>query len=94
MTRIFGFWSRIKSSGLSMAQLEAEAAKRKMPVAEFTKLKQRIDNLNSQQNTPAAMGSRARSYTNAQEEKDKTADLAFASRKPKVFGAELSLIKI
>ena len=88
--QIFSFWSRMKSSGLSMNQLEAEASKRKMPVAEFAKLKQRIENINSQQNTPAAMGAGGRSYLgNAQEEKDKTADMAFASLKPKIFGAEL-----
>lgn len=88
--QIFTFWTRMKSNGLSINQLEAEAAKRKMSVAEFAKLKQRIENINSQQNTPAAMGAGARSYLgNVQEEKDKTADLAFASLKPKIFGAEL-----
>ena len=88
--QVFSFWSRMKSSGLSMAQLEAEASKRKMPVGEFAKLKQRIENINSQQNNPTATGAGARSYLGkAQEEKDKTADLAFASLKPKIFGAEL-----
>ncbi len=88
--QIFTFWTRMKSNGLSINQLEAEASKRKMSVAEFAKLKQRIENINSQQNTPGAMGAGARSYIgNAQEEKDKTADMAFASLKPKIFGAEL-----
>jgi protein involved in polysaccharide export with SLBB domain len=88
--QVFSFWTRMKSSGLSLNQLEAEASKRKMPAAEFAKLKQRIENINSQQNTPAAMGAGARSYLgNVQEEKDKTADLAFAALKPKIFGAEL-----
>jgi protein involved in polysaccharide export with SLBB domain len=88
--QIFTFWTRFKSNGLSINQLEAEASKRKMPVVEFAKLKQRIENINNQQNTPAAMGAGARSYLgNAKEEMDKTADMAFASLKPKIFGSEL-----
>ena len=88
--QIFSFWSRMKSSGLSMAQLQVEASKRKMSGTEFDKLKQRLENINGQQNTPSAIGAGARSYLgSAQEEKDKTTDLAFASLKPKIFGAEL-----
>jgi protein involved in polysaccharide export with SLBB domain len=85
--QIADFWNKAQAKGLSINQLEQEAAKRKMPSGEFAKLKSRIANLPANNNlTTNNQGIRSKTENNSEASAQ---DLVFSEIKPKIFGAEL-----
>ncbi len=88
--QILSFWTKIKSSGISLDRLENEAYKRKMPSDEFAKLKIRIEKVSSSLNDKKSFESAGRNSQNKNEsESYKEVDVLFSVLKPKIFGAEL-----
>ncbi|MFI5221444.1 MAG: SLBB domain-containing protein [Bacteroidia bacterium] len=85
------FWTQAQASGLNLQKIEQLAIQRKMPQAEFNKLKARIEKLAKSSGTEINAVQADREVTS---EKNIAPDVkeinaAFSNLKPKIFGADL-----
>lgn len=89
--QVTNFWNQFQSKGYTLNDLERELRKRKMPFAEFEKLKQRIVKLTSEKtsNSNADNIQSSRSTADGSETEQKSAGDEFESLLPKIFGSEL-----
>lgn len=87
--QIAAFWNKVQENGINLSQLEREALKRKMPQAEFDKLRVRIEKLDKAEDNKKIISDREGRKYSGTENEGRDFDVIFSPLKPKIFGAEL-----